>query len=1316
MAIESLGVGSGVLTTDLVDKIISSERASGDLRITNKKTLVDAKITAYGEIQSQLATINSAVGKLASPSQASATIATSSNDDILTATTSTLADPGTYSVEVLNTARSHSLATSSYTSFDEIVGTGKLVFTFGENSYDTDGNITGQTLNTARIGATLNIDSSNRTLSGIRDAINNADMGVTASIINDGNGYRMLMTSDETGKESSMRIQALDSSGNTLSSGLAALSFNPGQTAYSSVEETSSGQDALLRVNGLNITRSSNDVAEVIKGVTLNLKSADVGTNVTITVAPDTATLQDNIQSFVTAYNTFKTFTDDLSKYDAANNQAGLLLGDSTVRTIQSQIRSLLSTPIEGLAGSQYTSLTELGVTTDQFNGYQLKFDSSKFSAAMTADRHAVVSILAKSGAATDSQVTYVNDSINTKAGSYDLTVTQLASQAKYQGGSVSTLDFSSPVNIDDSNNNFTINVNGKSAAVTLTKGSYSSGDELARQMALQINSNTTLAQNGYSVTVDYDVSASAFSITSNKYGSDSKVYFTSLDTNTANTLGFNKQGSGTYKGVALTTLNASSFNGKGSTTLAGNRPVDASNGINFASANATFSLAVDGAPAVAVNISQSAYGKDLNSDGIYGDRQDTLQAIQTAIDATSLNGLVNASFDGKGYLRFTTASSGSARSIEVTAVGSGSSDIQLGLAADDGVQANGKDPGLTFADPVSLRVQVDGVDGDSLVSIPAGTYLSGHDLATTIQGSLQSSLDSDANFSGMVSGAVSSAGSRDLATTIDFASAASGFRLNVSGNEQDVLVNSSSGDNLTDIQSALDTAFGAGVVTASLAANGLQLTSATTGRDQYLQVVSDGRGARSSSFADLGSGLDFSADPATFTLTVDGINLDVEVNTDATAAGNNADANLAAIQTALDDALVNSGEFSAGDITARVDDSGLLYFETLSKNGIRTAATYGAGAGLDISALGGGAATLLGMSAETLGNGYDGFGLDTEQRSFGTDLDVSVDYQYNAETDLGSFNINIGGQARTIGFTELDSTAISFLGLQDVSLYSDEIPTGKDVKGTINGVDAQGTGQFLKAVDGNVAATNGYYIANTAADFSSPVVLDDTNNRFKIKIDGVEAEVSLQQPATYISGSALASALQTAINNNSAFKTEGISVKAEFTSDAASFAFNKIGIISTSTGADSGVEITDISTEASSVFGFIKGIADGENGQDAKGEIDDASGLRLKITGGEIGDRGSVNYISGFADQLSDMLDKILKGQSSVINTKLAALDKELTGVETDKTKLDTRISAMEARLKSQFAYNDLIVQSMNTTLSYIQAQFDALNGTSSN
>ena len=1307
-SIQSLGLGSGVLTTDLVEKLVNAEREVAELRLDNRQELTEAKITAYGEIKSQMSKIQTAAGALSSPSLMGATIVTSSDESVLTATGSATADPGTYNVEVLNTAKSHALATGSYASFDEIIGTGKLVFTFGELSYDGSNNITGQTINPERASKTITIDDSNRTLSGIRDAINKANMGVTATIVNDGNGYRLLMNSSDTGVENAIRIEAQDAAGNALSGGLGAFVFNENQVG-SGLTQTSRGEDAQLQVNGLTITRASNTVDEVIKGVTLNLKSADVGKNISINVSPDTEALTESIDSFITAYNDLKSFVDDLSKFDPSSNVGGLLMGDSTIRTMMSQVRALISEPIVGLTG-KYRSLTELGVNTDRNNDYLLTFDKTAFSKALNEDRSALIGLLAKTGTTTDSQITYVNDSINTKPGTYDVNITQLATQAKYTAGSLALLDFSSPVIIDDSNNNFSINVNGQTAAVELTKGSYSSGEELAAQLALQINSNESLSKFGHSVSVEYNATDKNFSFTSNKYGSESQVYFTSVDANTANTLGFNTLGAGTYKGVGLTTLGAEAFTGKGASTLPGNRAVAADAGINFATSNASFSLNIGGGP-VAVTVSQNAAGTDLNGDGVFGDRNDTLQAIQNALDSTpGLNGAVTASFDKNGFLTFTTNAIGAAQSIEITGVGTGTSDVLLGLRGDQGPVTNGKDPGLTLGSAVEFDVTVDGTTTSAKVSVPAGTYATGEDLAAAVQQALNDRLSTDANFAGVQRGAETATGTRDI-SAVDFSTTKAGFRLNVSGVEKEIIVTANSGDRQADIQSALDAAYGTGVVTAALDGNGLKLSTNASGYEEYIEVTDDGRGARSSSFANLANGIDFSgANNATFDLTVAGVTLNVNVNGDGTSGGNDSASNLAVIQQALDTALTGSGQFAAGDVQAKVDDSGNLYFETVAKNGVRTAATFGSAAQLEISNLGGSAATALGLSAETSTNGYDGFGLTTNSRTFGYSLEAAVSYHYDPDTKLGSFDISIGGNATQVGFTNLDSAAVSFLGLQDASLYSPEIPKGKDVAGTINGVEASGTGQFLRAVDGNAKATNGFYLGNAATDFSTAVELDADNSRFKISIDGTEAEVSLAFPATYNSGITLAAALEKAINNTAAFKDKNLGVKVEYTDDPTSFANGKFGIISASTGAQSEVRMTEVNAGVAAVFGFVTGLGDGEKGKAQVGEVDAASGLRLKITGGNVGSRGSVTYVSGFGDRLKDIMDGFLNGQNSVIAGRERALDTEIQTIAEDRERMETRLAASEARLRASFLFNDAIVSKLNTTLDYVKQQFEAM------
>src|SRR5690606_24597771 len=491
--------------------------------------------------------------------------------------------------------------------------------------------------------------------------------------------------------------------------------------------------------------------------------------------------------------------------------------------------------------------------------------------------------------------------------------------------------------------------------------------------------------------------------------------------------------GAGTYKGVGLTTLGAEAFTGKGASTLPGNRAVAADAGINFATSNATFSLDIGAGP-VAVTVSQNAAGTDLNGDGVFGDRNDTLQAIQNALDSTpGLNGAVTASFDKNGFLTFTTNAIGAAQRIEITGVGTGTSDVLLGLRGDQGRVTNGKDAGLTLGSAVEFDVTVDGTTTDAKVSVPAGIYATGEALAVAVKQALNDRLSTDASFTGVQRGAETATGTRDI-SAVDFSTTNAGFRLNVSGVEKEIIVTANSGNRQADIQAALDTAYGANVVTATLDGNGLKLSSVAKGYQQYIEVAGDGRGARSSSFANLTTGIDFSgANNATFDLTIAGVTLNVNVNGDGTSGGNDSASNLAVIQQALDTALTGSGQFAAGDVQAKVDDSGKLYFETLAKNGVRTAATFGAAAQLAISNVAGNTALdLADDSSTTNGNkGYDGFGLTTNSRTFGYSLDAAVSYNYDPDTKLGSFDISIGGNATQVGFTNLDSAAVSFLGLQ---------------------------------------------------------------------------------------------------------------------------------------------------------------------------------------------------------------------------------------------------------------------------------------------
>lgn len=1317
--IQSLGLGSGVLKPELVDKIINAEKKDAEQRIKEQQGLVKARITAYGELKSRMSKFQDAIKKLANPEIAGALKASSSSEDLLTVDIDPkAARQGTHNVQVNNIAKAHSIATKRYASEYSTVGEGRLVFSFGKNNYDANGALTSQTPNGKRGGQTIIINSTNNTLAGIRDAINNTKTGikgVTASVVNDGSGFRLSIRSDETGEENGMRIQAQDNTGNALTTatGLGALNFNENQQGGSFIQQNSKGEDAKLAINGLSISRSSNEIKDVIGGVTLNLKSADVGKQVQVEVKADAEKLSKAIQELVDTHNKVKEVLDDVTQYDTKSKKSGLLMGDSLIKDIKSRIASMISLPIKGLEGQKYNSLASLGVkSVKSGKNYELEFSKSVFNKALANNRRNVSNILSESGRTSDSQVKFMNSSLGSKPGTYSIEVTKMAKRASFTTNSVAQLNFASPLSINSTNDNFSINVDGKGVLVSLRHGQFTSGADFAEHLTQQING--ALSGTGKGVTVAYNSADNNFTFTSNAYGSGSQISFMSLDSASSNTLGFNTTGQGAYLGSDLSSLGSKAMAGKGASTQIGtqsfgNNPVSHL-GVNFALTNANFSLSIDGQPAVNVTVNQNAK-QDLNADGTI-DVKDGLQAVQNAIDATSLNGKVQASLDKNGYLVFNTTAVGSARSIEITSVGNSSTDQLLGLDATQGVQTNGKNAGITLASAAEFKVKVDGVESTTNVSIAAGTYNTGQDMASAIQAQLAAKLSGDVAFAGKTAGASTDTGDRDISSAIDFAANPSGFVLNVNGVEKEVVINAGAANNITSIQTALDTQFGAGVVTASLDGAGLKLTTNATGHDKFIEVKSDGRGARTTAGADMSTGIDFSgaANEATFTLSVGGKDVNVVVNQDASAGG--AQANLLAVQNALNSALSASPDFAVGDIQAKLDENNKIYFETSSQNRVKTASSFGKSASIEVKNLGGTASSKLGLVVETKSNGYDVLGINSN-RKYGYDLTPEVTYKADPSGETGRFEIKIGGNTTNVRFNDLNTSAITALGLQDEANYRPEVAKGQDVEGKINGVDATGKGQYLRAVDGNVKASNGFYIAGeSTVSQTNPLTMTASNNKFKIKIDGEEQEIALAVGTTFSNGKNLASAIQSAINENAAYKAKGIKVKVEYTDDPKAFAHKKLSIISGSTGSKSVVEITDISSAASTAFGFDKGIGDGKKGVDQVGEPDDSSGIRVQILGGSTGNRGTVTYVSGFADQLQKTLKGFLNGSRGLINRSEANLKAQQERLTKESTILTERMEKKAEDLRSKFLYNDKLVSKLNSTLEYLKQQFAAMNG----
>ena len=623
-SIQSLGVGSGLLTSELVDDIIAAEREATDLRLQAKQAEFEARISAFGTIQSGLDALRSTTASLSSSLTLLTNTAASTNEGAVTATATTDATPGVHSVEVLSLARAHTLASLRFDDIDSVVGDGTLDFRFGTTTF-SGGAYDTFTENPERASGSVVIDSANNTLTGVRDAINEAGLGVSASILNDGDGYLLVLTSEDTGADNSMEITVTEGA----TPGLSALSFNAGaSTPGTHLTQTVVADDAVLRVDGINVTRDNNTFDEVIEGVTFNALGINAGAPATITVSRDTSDMDAKMQAFVDAFNALKTLTDDLTAFDEDAGTGSLLTGDATLRGVRSQMRRFLSNMITGVSSTEYRSLVDIGLTTNQNANFALEFDSAAFQAALSADAESVVALLADQSRASDDLIRFEGFQPTTEAGSYDVEITDLATHGDLLGAT--TPGLAGATIIDPDNNSFTVVVDGvTSALVELTQKAYADSDELAAEIELQINNDANLEAAERSVSVIYNATDQRFEITSNSFGSTSQVGIESVDTNVTADLGLAVATGETRKGSDVAgTINGIAATGAGQFLSVPVGAVAATSGffrgdpvagfdtppLTLDGSNNSFVVAVDGIQSGAVLLTEQDYatGEDL--------------------------------------------------------------------------------------------------------------------------------------------------------------------------------------------------------------------------------------------------------------------------------------------------------------------------------------------------------------------------------------------------------------------------------------------------------------------------------------------------------------------------------------------------------------------------------------------------------------------------------------------------------------------------------------------------------------------------------
>lgn len=350
------------------------------------------RITALGRFQGALSALQSAAQAVARPDAFAGRRANVSGD-ALTATASNSALAGSYAVEVMTLAQAQALASAPLATDGASVGTGRLTIQLGR--YDNGSFI-------PRSGGSptqIVIGAGQQSLAQVRDAINAAGAGVTASIVASGQQRILTITPNATGADNAVRIGVADDDGNDHdAAGLSRLAFDATRTAGagSNLTETRPARDAAFKVNGLTLSSGVNTVDDAIQGVTLTL--AREGATATVGVTRDTAGARSAINAFVRAYTDFDKTARELLRFDPQTRAAGPLNGDSAARNAQQAVARLFRGAVSGASANDFTELSNVGIEI-QRDG-TVNVNAPRLEAALVADPDKVGRLFAANQAA----------------------------------------------------------------------------------------------------------------------------------------------------------------------------------------------------------------------------------------------------------------------------------------------------------------------------------------------------------------------------------------------------------------------------------------------------------------------------------------------------------------------------------------------------------------------------------------------------------------------------------------------------------------------------------------------------------------------------------------------------------------------------------------------------------------------------------------------------------------------------------------------------------------------------------------------------
>lgn len=515
--ISALGTGSGIDSNKLADQLTEANKAVQAQRLTSQKTLLETQISDYGLMRSSLSKLESAAAALGSADTFNAKALSIPDTNLIGITKlDAKATAGSYQLKVEQVAQAQSISSGTFASMTAPVGKGTLTIRLGEwnaavNDFEVDA---------TKTGAPIVIDDTNNSLTGLRDAINKANIGVTASIVSDGGSYKLLMTA-KSGAKNEIEITAVEDVG---APGLASFNFNETTRNLTQQQE---GLDAKVRVNGLLVSRESNQITDVVDGLEFDIFASSLTETISVTITEDKATAEKVIRDFVTAYNTFKTEMEKLVGFDAEAKDYGSLHNDSLAKNLMKSVRNVLATSVPGLS-SDFNSLSSMGIRTKLDGSLEIieNQENLDFRAAIDKRFDLVRDIFVPKTSSSAADIEVTKFSANSQPGSYDVVITQQPSKGNLTANDVA-LAF--PIDTTGKDYSFTFSLDGvTSSSITLPSAKiYASGAELAAEFQSLINLDSNIKAVNANVAVSFVANKLVF--VSDAYGSSSKVAFTAV-------------------------------------------------------------------------------------------------------------------------------------------------------------------------------------------------------------------------------------------------------------------------------------------------------------------------------------------------------------------------------------------------------------------------------------------------------------------------------------------------------------------------------------------------------------------------------------------------------------------------------------------------------------------------------------------------------------------------------------------------------------------------------------------------------------------